>query len=62
MQEIKVYSLEKVQEILQVTRRTIYNYIRGGRLPAVKMGGRWRIRHEDLDAFLTGKRQQEHGQ
>ena len=54
MQEIKVYTLEEVEDILKVTKRTMYNYIKGGRLKAIKMGGRWRVRHEDLDAFMTG--------
>ena len=55
MQEIKVYTLDEVQDILKVTQRTVYNYIKQGKLKAVKMGKYWRIRHEDLDAFLTGK-------
>ena len=54
MQEIKVYTLAEVQEILKVTQRTVYNYINSGKLKAVKMGKYWRVRHEDLDAFLTG--------
>ena len=55
MQEIVVYSLDEVRAILKVTQRTIYTYIKQGKLKAVKMGKYWRIRHEDLDAFLTGK-------
>ena len=54
MQVIKVYTLGEVQDILKVTQRTVYNYIKGGKLKAVKMGKYWRVRHEDLDAFLTG--------
>ena len=54
MQEIKVYTLREVEDILKVTQRTVYNYINSGKLKAVKMGKYWRVRHEDLDAFLTG--------
>ena len=54
MQEIKVYTLAEVQSILKVTQRTCYNYIKGGKIKAVKIGKYWRVRHEDLDAFLTG--------
>ena len=54
MKEIKVYTLNEVQDILKVTQRTVYNYINSGKLKAVKMGKYWRVRHEDLDAFLTG--------
>ena len=55
--EIKVYDLLEVEEILKITRRTLYSYIKDGKIKAVKVGRVWRIRHEDLDAFLTGKNQ-----
>ena len=55
MEEIKVYTLKEVQEILKVTQRTIYTYISGGKLKAVKMGKYWRVRHQDLEAFLKGE-------
>ena len=58
LQEIKVYDLLEVQDILKVTRRTLYSYIKDGKLKAVKMGRVWRIRHEDLDEFMTGTIQQ----
>ena len=38
MAELKVYTLEEVCEILSITKRTVYNYIKAGKLPAVKMG------------------------
>lgn len=38
MPDIKVYTLEKVADILKVTRRTLYAYIKEGKFPAVKMG------------------------
>ena len=59
MQEIKVYTLREVEDILKVTQRTVYNYINSGKLKAVKMGKYWRVRHEDLDAFLHGTNQKE---
>jgi excisionase family DNA binding protein len=51
--ELKVYTLKEVAEILQVTRRTIYNYIKDGKLKAFKMGKYWRVRHEDLKEFIS---------
>lgn len=52
MEEIKVYTLEEVVTILQVTKRTVYNYIKSGKLKAVKMGKYWRVSHEDLQDFV----------
>lgn len=52
MAEMKVYTLGEITEILQVTRRTIYNYIKAGQLKAVKIGREWRVTQKALDAFL----------
>lgn len=50
---MKVYTLEELVEILKVTRRTLYNYIKEGKLKAVKMGKYWRVTQRQLDAFLN---------
>lgn len=52
MEEIRVYTLNEVRDILKVTQRTIYNYIKGGKLKAVKIGKYWRVSHEDLQEFV----------
>lgn len=55
---MKVYTIEELVEILHVTRRTLYNYIKGGSLKAVKMGKYWRVTAEELERFLsTGTKQ-----
>lgn len=51
-QEIKVYTLDEVAKILKVTKRTIYNYIKGGQLVAVKIGREWRVTERELKFFL----------
>ncbi|TMB97353.1 MAG: helix-turn-helix domain-containing protein [Chloroflexi bacterium] len=43
-------------ERLQVTERTVYGWLRRGRLPALKLGRLWRIRPEDLEIFLESAR------
>ncbi len=52
MNTIKVYSLDEVAEILQLTRRTLYNYIKNGQLKAVKIGKYWRVSEETLQSFI----------
>lgn len=52
MTDTRVYTLAEVTEILKVTRRTIYNYIKAGQLKAVKIGREWRVTQKALDAFL----------
>ena len=48
-----VYSVEQVAERLGLHVRTVRNYIRDGRLAAVKIGKQYRIARADLEA-LTG--------
>src|SRR4051794_15890242 len=48
------YSVEQVAEHLGLHVRTIRNYVRDGRLHAVRIGKQYRIAHEDLEAF-TGR-------
>lgn len=50
---MKVYTLEELVDLLKVTKRTLYNYIKSGRLKAVKMGKYWRVTQKQLDAFLN---------
>lgn len=53
MADIKVYTLDEVAEILKVTKRTLYNYVKEGKLQAFKMGKYWRVTDENLQAFLS---------
>lgn len=50
---IKVYTLKQVAELLQVSRQTIYNYIRDGKLQATQTGKEYRVTNEQLEAFIN---------
>ena len=52
----KLLTPEQVAKRLQVTERTVYGWLRRGGLPALKLGRLWRIRPEDLEAFLENAR------
>lgn len=45
------YTVEQVAELLGLHVKTVRNYVREGRLPAVRIGKRYRIAKEDLEAF-----------
>jgi excisionase family DNA binding protein len=49
----RLYSVEQVADRLGLHVRTVRNYVRDGRLQAVRIGKQYRIAQEDLDA-LTG--------
>lgn len=53
MADIKVYTLDEVADILKVTKRTLYTYVKEGKLSAVKMGKYWRVSQEALEAFIS---------
>ncbi|HRN70674.1 MAG TPA: helix-turn-helix domain-containing protein [Candidatus Woesebacteria bacterium] len=46
------YTVEQVSEILQVHWQTVLNYIKGGKLEAVKLGKGYRISEECLKEFI----------
>lgn len=48
----KVLTPEQVAERLQVVPKTIYRWLNDGRLEGIKLGRLWRVREDDLEAFL----------
>ncbi|MGB9113396.1 MAG: helix-turn-helix domain-containing protein [Acidimicrobiales bacterium] len=45
----------EVSQVLRVSNMTVYRLINAGQLPAVRVGKSYRVREEDLDAFLAGR-------
>ena len=56
MEEQKLYKLKEVEVALKTTRRTIYNWIKDGKLEAIMVGGNWRVTQEALDKFLSTRK------
>ncbi len=52
----ELWDISRVAEYLGVTERTVYNRVRSGELPAVKVGRLWRVRVADLETWLSGSR------
>lgn len=52
MADIKVYTTDKALEVLKVTRRTLYRYIKAGQIKAIRMGREYRITEDALKDFL----------
>ena len=50
----ELYSVDQVAARLGLHVRTVRNYVRNGRLRAVRIGRQYRIAREDLEA-LTGR-------
>lgn len=53
--ENKLYTSTELTKILSLSQRTIYNYIKSGKLKAYKIGRVWRIKQSDYNSFLIQK-------
>ena len=52
-----ILTIRDVAEYLKVTEKTVYGLTQKGKIPGFKVGGQWRFRRGDLDAWI--ERQQE---
>ncbi len=51
----RLYTLTEVEPILGVSHRTLLDYVRKGKIKAVKIGGKWKVSEENLKAFINGE-------
>jgi len=49
----RLLTLEEVAERLAVAPKTIRGWLREGKLKGLKVGKLWRVREQDLEAFLA---------
>lgn len=54
MDEPQFLTVSDVASLLQLNQQTVRNWIEQGRLPALRVGRRIRIRRADLDALING--------
>jgi excisionase family DNA binding protein len=50
-----LYSTDEVAAFMNVTPRTVQRWIREGRLPAMIVGGTYRVKREDLQGFVKSR-------
>lgn len=53
MKSINFYTVEQLSELLQVHWQTVLNYIKSGKLKAIKLGKGYRIPKKSLDYFIS---------
>jgi len=49
----KLVTLREAAEVLRLSTRTIREYLQRGEIEGRIIGGRWRFRRADLDAFFA---------
>ena len=53
VEDIKLYSVKELSELLRVTKAAVLRYIKTGRLRAQMIGGKWMVASDTLREFLT---------
>ncbi|MGH7358551.1 MAG: helix-turn-helix domain-containing protein [Acidimicrobiia bacterium] len=48
-------TVQEVAELMRVSTMTVYRLIKSGELPAVRVGRSFRVRDEDVDAYLGAR-------
>ena len=55
MADPEILNIREVAALLRVAEKTAYTLAQGGDLPGFKVGGQWRFRRRDIDAWIDAK-------
>ena len=47
-----ILTLPEVAILLKVAEKTVYTMAQTGQIPAFKVRGQWRFKHEDIDRWI----------
>lgn len=53
--EEAILTIRDVAEYLKVAEKTIYRLVGAKKIPAFKVGGAWRFRKSDIDAWIVAQ-------
>jgi PTS system nitrogen regulatory IIA component len=46
-------TVDEIAEYLRVKKRTIYDWLKKGKIPAIKTVGQWRFKKDQIDFWLN---------
>ena len=49
-----ILTLPEVAILLKVAEKTVYTMAQTGQIPAFKVRGQWRFKHDDIDQWIDG--------
>ncbi len=52
----KTFTVKQVQEILDISERTVFTIIKKGEIHGFKAGREWRFEQKDIDAYIALRR------
>lgn len=50
------YTVKEVAELLQVTDDSVWNWLKAGKIPGYRFGGRWRINKAEFETWRKEQR------
>ncbi len=53
----ELMTIEELASYLRVKKRTIYDWVKNGKIPAIKTVGQWRFKKEKIDAWLESQQE-----
>jgi len=57
----EVMTIKDVAHFLDVHPMTVYKHVKGGKIPAFKVGANWRIRRNSIRKWIDENEQQQNG-
>ena len=55
----ELLTLKEVAALLKIAERTTYMMVHRGNLPGFKVGGQWRFKRKDIDAWMEEQKRAE---
>jgi|TARA_R110000737_G_scaffold344798_1_gene372436 excisionase family DNA binding protein len=55
----QILTLKEVAAYLKLAEKTAYRLVSEGKLPGFKVGGSWRFKREDLEAWIEKQKDKE---
>jgi len=52
----EILTLQEVAALLKIAERTAYMMVQRGDLPGFKVGGQWRFKRNDIDAWMEAQK------
>ena len=50
-------TIDEVADYLRVKKRTIYEWLKSGKIPAIKTVGQWRFKKDKIDLWLESQQE-----
>ena len=55
MSEQEIMTIDEVADYLRVKNRTVYEWLKKGKIPAIKTVGQWRFKKSKIDDWLESQ-------